>query len=301
MFQQLSVNAVPHQCVQTYHDVENELEPGVMAKGAERVANNVNKNIFLIFDHFISYFQREAKKIRDERDRLSAAGAPGITDVVANRLDEIIAGIIDEFGARERRVYINAAFENRLKIKINFSVNKTTDFIKVLYQLGKTAVDAKQVIADVKSVYQSTMKAQLEICDKSLIGLISLIDVYRERMLNKPYQKFNPNVLNPIKTNAEDYSHDERVEYVRHIEHMKAALVRKFFNYEIEGRLYKNIKNFYAETREHIKHLREARTIEKAREIRESFKNMEKKFISVHALEVGNEVTETLLQRSDNQ
>lgn len=214
-----------------------------MAKGPEKLANNVNKGIFLIFDHFISYFYREIEKIKDLRMKMPKAERH-ITDAQADKLESIVRGIIQDFGARERRTYMASAFRNRSAIKVNVNFHGTKDFALFLFHLSKRVFSPRKAIAEIKAVYMSTMNDLIEVCDQSLLGLVSLIDVYRARMLNKPIPDFNPNDLQPL-SDDHDYLYGERVRYSALIDEMKLALIRKYFDHEIQARVVKDTGNYF--------------------------------------------------------
>lgn len=175
-----------------------------------------------------------------------------LTDDQVVQLTDIVKGIIDEFGARERRTYMVAAFTNRARIDINFNVRGIDDLFKTLAILGRRAVDMDQAVAEIKEVYAAAMTSVMAICDQSLLGLVSLIDVYRARMLNIPIERFDVSTLKPHSGIKHNYTYDERLKYAGHLDQMKLSIVRQYFNHEVEARLLKGIGNYYSYVQKQI-------------------------------------------------
>lgn len=256
--------------------------------GPEKLANSINRSLYSVFDQFLTYFHDQLKEIQQER----VADTKVELTPEEKQLSDIVEGIIDEFGARERRKFMVAAFTSHSRCPINLNITSFNDFIKTIAILGHTAIDFKQALADIRDVYQSALMAVMDICDQSLLGLVALIDVYRSRMLKTAFKTFDPASLNPKPAKHEkphNYTYDERIEYGAQLDEMKLAMTRQYFNFEIQAQIVKKTSNFYSYTQMLINKLDDAKNEEDITNVYAEFDQFQRVYEQAHIFGEVNE------------
>lgn len=107
-------------------------------------------------------------------------------------------------------------------------------------------------IDKIKRIYHESMLESLEECDQSLIGLMSLVDVYRSRLFNEPYPDkidIRPFKMQSPLQHQRRFKTEKLVELAMNVENMKIFLARKYFDYLVEDRMVKNKGDFYMYTK----------------------------------------------------
>lgn len=267
------MSAVPQQCIKVYHEVEKDfITFGAMMQNGEKLSNNINKGLFIVFERFISFFTKEIATIQKD----NAHNLP--KDFQA--LTEIAKSIIIDFGARERRKYMSAAYRNREGLQLSVNPKGFNHAISIAGGFIAGTVINKDLGKKIRNIIQSTMWDLLEVCDQSLLGLNSLIDVYRARIERKDLPEFSESKLR-IKT-EEKYTWGERIELSESVEEIKLTLTRKYFNTEFEARIVTKSKDLYLTLREHLHKLRTTNNVE---EVKREFQAAKSKYMDAQKLD----------------
>lgn len=238
---------MPQQCLKVFLEVERDyITLSVMAQDGEAISNVVNKALFAVFEEFIEHFRREVDLIIKKH--------PHLTQEDVSKLKNIVEGIITEFGARERRKYMGAAYKNREGLKINTSFRGIGDFVSKASTTVISVFADKELSRKMKVIQQATMLDLLEVCDQSLLGLNSLIDVFRSRIENIALPNFDEQRL-VVKQDNDRYYWEERLKVSECVEEIKSTLCRRYLDHEIQLRLQANVENLFDSLRNSLNKL----------------------------------------------
>lgn len=219
------MQATPHECLEIYHQLCLQMNIMNVLRGPVRVANNLNKALYLIFGRFVSYFNHKL----DEIDKVPAAEG-----VDSDRLKRIGGEVMKEFEAPERRMYTQWSFDVREKAIDNIVIPKSwrSALVTLMYKLTAEP----ELIKKMRNAVKDARLELLELCDQSLTGFQSLLYAYQWYRLGKPVPDFDISRIN-IKSPNEKYTVDERDELSGVVDEMKETVATKYFYHEISVRM----------------------------------------------------------------
>lgn len=203
----------------------------VFMKGADHLAHNVNKALYLIFQRFNDYFYKTV----DDLDK-EAIGKSQINEEHQVKLRAVATEVMEEFNAKERRVYIDEAFHLPNLIKDNVTLKKGLNVrLQVIAIFQFFSVTAKS-IRNLREMIKDLRLKLLDVCDQSLLGFQQMIESYKihrglRKMPDSLALKFHPEI------EGHRYSLDNQDDLVELAEQSKEYAVLKYFVREIQVRL----------------------------------------------------------------
>lgn len=197
--------------------------------GPQKVANNLNKGLYLIFGRFVQYFYRKL-------DEIDAGGTPTAKQ---KQLRAVAIEVMNEFEAPERRLYIQKAFDHR--VKITDSVILPKSFKGSIGKLIHVFTVEPGLLKRMRTMIKEMRLELLEICNQSLSGFQSFIYAYQNFRLDKKIPDFNIDKINKVGPN--EYTLDDRDILSGLIEELKETVGQKYFHFEMEIRMMRQAPN----------------------------------------------------------
>lgn len=211
----------------------------VVLKGPDHVAHNVNKALYLIFERFNMYFYQTVDQLDKEAyasfKAMSPAEQPGAA-ATQKKLRDVATEVMEEFNARERRIYTQEAFRTRNMVKENITLKRGMDMrLHALAMFRYFSVKAS-AIRNFREMLKNLRMKLLDICDQSLMGFQQMIESYKIHSGLRPLPRSMANEfhVNPV---GKRYTLDDQDNFSELAEETKEETVLKYFVKEMHIRL----------------------------------------------------------------
>lgn len=211
----------------------------VIMKGPDHVAHNVNKALYLIFQRFNIYFYQTVDQLDKEAHELFKSMQPDEQRAaIANqkKLRDVATEVMEEFNARERRVYTHEAFRSRNIIKENITLKRGMDMrLQALAMFRYFSVKA-DAIRNLREMLKNLRMKLLDVCDTSLLGFQQMIESYKIHSGLRPMPR---SMADKFHTNPAGirYTLDDQDNFSELAEETKEETVLKYFVKELHTRL----------------------------------------------------------------
>lgn len=197
-------------------------------KGAQKVANNLNKGLYSVFGGFVEYFNTKMTQIRNN------PFIPAHPDVDEDKLMQAAIEVMNEFEAPERNRYTQKAFDRRAKAGDDIVLPKGVKgtLISLIHKFHVQP----DLIKRMRTVAKDMRLDLLGTCEHSLTGFQSLIFAVQSYREGKPVPEFDLTRLDSVGIGGV-FSPDDRDILSGMIEELKELVAQHFFYREIQGRM----------------------------------------------------------------